>query len=168
MSVMASQVTGVSIVCSVGSDADQKRHQISTSLAFVSGIQRWPMNSPHKMPVTPKMFPFDNVIMNSSALVMLKRKRCRDAYGVATSHLSLSEPNAPNGLTPSKIHLYPPDRYLSIAFRHDWYYTLLLAIVFCWRLTVGHLFGRMILRVVDHYIALVLPRLYAIGLAHQP
>ena len=64
MSVMASQVTGVSIVCSVGSDADQRRHQISTSLAFVWGIHRWPMNSPHKMPVTPKMFPFDNVIMD--------------------------------------------------------------------------------------------------------
>ena len=26
-------------------------------------IHRWPMNSPHKGPVTRKMFPFDNVIM---------------------------------------------------------------------------------------------------------
>ena len=26
-------------------------------------IHRWPVNSPHKGPVTPKMFPFDDVIM---------------------------------------------------------------------------------------------------------
>ena len=28
-------------------------------------IHRWPVNSPHKWPVTPKMFPFDDVIMPS-------------------------------------------------------------------------------------------------------
>ena len=27
------------------------------------GIHRWPVNSPHKRPVTRKMFPFDDVIM---------------------------------------------------------------------------------------------------------
>ena len=36
-----------------------KKHQSSASLAFVKGIQRWPVNSPHKG----KMFPFDDVIM---------------------------------------------------------------------------------------------------------
>ena len=30
---------------------------------FVWGIHRWPMNSPHKRPVTRKRFPFDDVIM---------------------------------------------------------------------------------------------------------
>ena len=41
-----------------------KKYQISASLAFVQGIHRWPVNSPHKGPVTPqKMFPFDDVIM---------------------------------------------------------------------------------------------------------
>ena len=39
-------------------------HQSSASLAFVRGIHRWPVNSPHKLPVTRKMFPFDDVIMN--------------------------------------------------------------------------------------------------------
>ena len=34
------------------------------SLAFVRGIHRRPVNSPHKGPVTRKMFPFDDVIMN--------------------------------------------------------------------------------------------------------
>ena len=43
--------------------ADQRKHQRSASLAFVRGIHRWPVNSPHKGPVTRKMFPFDDVIM---------------------------------------------------------------------------------------------------------
>ena len=65
MSTMLSQITGVSIVCStVCSGADQRKHQSSASLAFVRGIHRWPMNSPHKGPVTRKIFPFDDVIMN--------------------------------------------------------------------------------------------------------
>ena len=41
-----------------------KRHQSSASLAFVRGIHRRPANSPHKGPVTRKMFPFDDVIMH--------------------------------------------------------------------------------------------------------
>ena len=45
------------------SAADQRKHQSSASLAFVEGIHRWPVNSPHKGPVTQKMFPFDDVIM---------------------------------------------------------------------------------------------------------
>ena len=40
-----------------------QKHQNSTSLAFVEGIHQCPMESPHKRPVTRKMFPFDNVIM---------------------------------------------------------------------------------------------------------
>ena len=64
MSPMASQITGVSIVYStVCSGADQRKHQSSASLAFVRGIHRSPVNSPHKGPVTRKMFPFDDVIM---------------------------------------------------------------------------------------------------------
>ena len=64
MSAMASQITGVSIVCStVGPGADQTKHQSSASLPFVRGIHRWPANSPNKRAVTRKMFPFDDVIM---------------------------------------------------------------------------------------------------------
>ena len=63
MSTMASQITGLTIVYpSVYSGADQRKHQISASLAFVRGIHRSPVNSPHKGPVTRKMFPFDDVI----------------------------------------------------------------------------------------------------------
>ena len=43
--------------------ADQIKHQSSASLASLRGIHRWPVNSPHKWPVTRKMFPFDAVIM---------------------------------------------------------------------------------------------------------
>ena len=41
----------------------QSKHQSSASLAFVRGIHRGPVNSPHKGPVTRKMLPFDDVIM---------------------------------------------------------------------------------------------------------
>ena len=66
MGAMASQITGLTIVYStVYSGADQRKNQSSASLAFVREIHRWPMNFPHKVPVTRKMFPFDNVIMPS-------------------------------------------------------------------------------------------------------
>ena len=64
MSAMASQITWASIVClTVCSGADQRKHQSSASLSFVRGIHWWPVDSPHKGPVTRKMFPFDDVIM---------------------------------------------------------------------------------------------------------
>ena len=64
MGAMASQITSLTFVYStVYSDADQRKHQSSASLAFVRGIHRGPVNSPHKWPVTRKMFPFDDVIV---------------------------------------------------------------------------------------------------------
>ena len=41
----------------IHSDANQRKHQSSASLAFVRGIHRWPVNSPQKWPVTRKRFP---------------------------------------------------------------------------------------------------------------
>ena len=65
MSTMASQITSLTIVYStVYSGTDERKHQSSASLAFVRGIHRWPVNSPHKGPATRKMFPFDDVIMD--------------------------------------------------------------------------------------------------------
>ena len=53
---IASQITSPTIVYSrVYSGADQRKHQSSASLAFLWGIHRWPVNSPHKWPVTRKM-----------------------------------------------------------------------------------------------------------------
>ena len=61
---MASQITSLNIVYStVYSGTDQRKHQSSTPLAFVRGIHRGSVNSPHKGPVTRKMLPFDDVIM---------------------------------------------------------------------------------------------------------
>ena len=66
MGAMASQITSLTIIYSIRySGADQRKHQSSASLAFVWGIHRGPVNSPHKGPVTRKMFPFDDVIMES-------------------------------------------------------------------------------------------------------
>ena len=65
MGTMASQISSLTIVCStVYSDADQRKHQSSALLAFVRGINRGPVISPQQWPVTRKMFPFDDVIMN--------------------------------------------------------------------------------------------------------
>ena len=67
MGAIASQITSLMIVHSiVYSDADQRKHQSSASLAFVRGIHRVPVTSPHQWPVTRKMFPFDDVIMRST------------------------------------------------------------------------------------------------------
>ena len=64
MGAIASQITSLTNVYSiVYSEADQRKYQSSASLAFVQGIHRGPVNSPHKWPVTWKMFPFDDVIM---------------------------------------------------------------------------------------------------------
>ena len=64
MGLIASQITCLtSVYPIVYSDADQGKHQSSVSLAFVRGIDRSPVSSPHKWPVTRKMFPFDDVIM---------------------------------------------------------------------------------------------------------
>ena len=66
MSAIASQITSLTIIYStVYPGADQSKHQSSASLAFVWGIHRRPVNSPHKWPVTRKMFPFDDVILIS-------------------------------------------------------------------------------------------------------
>ena len=66
MGAMASQFTSLTVVYPiVYSDKDQRKYQSSASLAFVWEIHRWPVNSPHKWPVTRKMFPFDDVIMRS-------------------------------------------------------------------------------------------------------
>ena len=73
MGPIASQITSLPIVNSiVYSDADQRKHQSSASLAFVRGIHRGPLNSPHKWPVTREMFPFDDVIMLTGNFPCLK------------------------------------------------------------------------------------------------
>ena len=64
MDMIASQITSLTIVYLTVYSAQIKENiKASSSLAFVWGIHRWSVNSPHKWPVTQKMFPFDDVIM---------------------------------------------------------------------------------------------------------
>ena len=70
MGAIASQITSLTIVYStVYSDADQRKHQSSVSLAFVRRIHRGPVNFPHKGLVTRKMFLFDDVIMTKAVCI---------------------------------------------------------------------------------------------------
>ena len=75
MSTMVSKITSVSIVCTtVCSGADQIKHKSSASMAFVSGIHRWPVTSLHKGPVMQKMFPFDDIMDKITTFVSFKEK----------------------------------------------------------------------------------------------
>ena len=71
MGAMASQIIGRTIIYStVYSGTDQRKHQSSALLTFVRGIHQWPVNFPHKWPVTRKILPFDDAIMEGSVLVI--------------------------------------------------------------------------------------------------
>ena len=85
MGLMASQITSITIVYStIYSGADQRKRQSSASLAFVRGIHRWPVNSPHKRPVTQKMFLFDDVIMQVF-IMMTYDATSDDKVGIMTT-----------------------------------------------------------------------------------
>ena len=64
MGTMAAQITRLTIVYST---VYSRRRPKKTSKLHVTGlvreIHRWQVNSPHKGPVTRKMFPFDDVVM---------------------------------------------------------------------------------------------------------
>ena len=64
MSATASEIPSFTIAYSTGhSGTDQRKHKSSASLAFVRGIHRYSVNSPHKGPVTRQISPFDDVII---------------------------------------------------------------------------------------------------------
>ena len=76
---MVSRITSLTIVYSTVY-SDQGKHQSSASLAFVRGIHRWAVNSQHKWPVRRKMFPFDDVIMDSLTMSCQRRPRQTAGY----------------------------------------------------------------------------------------
>ena len=95
MGAIASEITSLMIVYpTVYSGTDQRKHQRSASLAFV----RWPVNSPHKWPVTRKVFPFDDVIMTCPRLcksmfrLSIYRHRTHDIIDRGTEHDGAGEP----------------------------------------------------------------------------
>ena len=82
MGAIASKITSLTVVYStVYSDADQRKHQSSASLAFVRGI--------HRGPVTQKMFPFDDVIMNIGFIMVRELNKGPIAYCICLVGLSL-------------------------------------------------------------------------------
>ena len=86
MGAMASQITSLTIVYStVYSGVDKRKHQSSASMAFVRGIHRWPVDSPHKGLVTRKMFPFDDVIMLKTESLWWQRWQIWYHVGMTTT-----------------------------------------------------------------------------------
>ena len=76
MGVMVPQIISLTIVYpTVYSGADQRKHQSSASLAIVRGIHQSPVNSPHKGPVTRRMFPFDDITMNSFHAISINAQK---------------------------------------------------------------------------------------------
>ena len=55
----------------------KKTSKLRASLAFVRGIHRGPVNSPHKWPVTREMFPFDDVIIGQPSRQHCYRDTCQ-------------------------------------------------------------------------------------------
>ena len=102
MSTIKSQITSPTIVYStVYSGADQRKHQSSAPLAFVRGIHRRPVNSPHKGPVTRKMFPFDDVIIFFSGHLYERSVGSTDASGIWSGgsdciHVGMPDTHRPN------------------------------------------------------------------------
>ena len=94
MGAMASEIISLTIVYStVYSGADQRKHQSSASLALVRGIHRGPMNSPHKWPVTRKMFPFDDAIMRPGPCINEMSMLCLMVLNKDLSWKFLSTPS---------------------------------------------------------------------------
>ena len=106
MTTMASQITSLTIVYStVYSGADQRKHQSSASLAFVWGIHRGPVNSPHKWPVTRKMFPFDDVIMYRKSSGSQK-PRSQTLMSTFEAYFTLGNPFAYPGINTTRSFCY--------------------------------------------------------------
>ena len=97
MTMLASQITSLTVVYSiVYSGVNQRKHQSSASLAFVREIHRGPVNFPHKWPVTRKMFPFDDVIMNKIDPIIFEYEL--ECNGVAPMMLITSSVNVTRGI----------------------------------------------------------------------
>ena len=103
MSAMSTQITSLTIVYStIHSGVDQRKHQSSASSAFVRGM----VNSPHKGPVTRKMFPFFDVIMTNPS-------KCTSAtHGFINLH---RDRNFTNTTSHAKVNYHLPRKRTLVA-----------------------------------------------------
>ena len=85
MGVMASQFTALMVCSTICSGADQRKHQSSVSLAFVRGIHRWPVNSPHKGKWRGKCFH-----LMTSSWISPFQGFCRSLFSVLLSYQRVS------------------------------------------------------------------------------
>ena len=135
MSTMASQITCLTIVYSIFySGVNQRKHQSSASLAFVQGIHWWPVNSPHKGPVTPKMFPFDDVIMHRDKLEKAKWKwesHCRWKHERQSNCFQCL--HWWKGKHNEDIYIFSEHRVCSKNYIHGLFYMILPAIPLKWK-----------------------------------
>ena len=126
MSEIASQITSLTIVYSIlHSDADQRKHQSSASLAFVWGSHRGTVNSPHKWPVTRKMFPFDDVIMCHALTLWWRHQMeiCSTLLALCEGNSPLSPVNSPQkgqkrGALMYSLMFSPMGGRITIKFKH--------------------------------------------------
>ena len=73
MNITAFQITRIATVYyTVYPEANQRQRQSSESRTFVRGIHWWPVDSLNKGPVTRKMFPFHDVIMDATGTTQLQ------------------------------------------------------------------------------------------------
>ena len=106
MGAMASQTNSLTVVYStVHSGANRRKHQSFASLAFVRGIHRWPVNSPHKWPVTRRMFPFDDVIMLRQPPVMASLAPWQLSVFISMSHARLTARVWPDDDISEYVHI---------------------------------------------------------------
>ena len=105
MSAMASQITSLTIVYSTvfSSGADKQKHQTSASLAFVRGIHRWPVNSPHKGPETRKCLylmtschSWVEHVVSCTSITIASRSTRLPPY--QADHQAVEKNSSPNGL----------------------------------------------------------------------
>ena len=149
MSVMASQITSLTVVYSiVYSGTDQRKHESSASLDFVRGIHRWPVNSPHKGTVTRKMLPFDDIIMNSLFLCTVEHATLATITGttILVPYLYVKSLQLIWSAGTHRFHLQMPDLQ-NLSFRDftTWHGTRILALVRAIRHSVPfllHITGR--------------------------
>ena len=104
-----------------------RRRSKKTSLAFVCGIHRGPVNSLHKWPVTRKMFPFDDVIMSctvnvwewTSNFITLYNK-CNYFFmlGFKLIHVTKRGPKGMSMKTSQGPTIWPKEEYIYIYMRH--------------------------------------------------
>ena len=86
MSAMASKITSLTIVYSTFySGADQRKHQSSVPLAFVRGIHRWPVNSPHKGPVMRNAWRHQAITWNNVGISLVRSSHSIDIQVMAIS-----------------------------------------------------------------------------------